>query len=440
MNEAQEQRTYHVWTVGCQMNVSDSERLEAALQAVGYRPVEDPAEAAFVVLNSCSVRESAEERIKGKLGSLKTLKQQHPGMQLVLWGCMVGPNNESIFKGKLSMVDHFVSPSAVDEVVALVPNPVYQFDEPALPIADHGPSPVSVHVPIIYGCNMNCSYCVIPLRRGRERSRPLAEIVDECRRVVERGASEITLLGQIVDSYGHDLPGRPDLADLLEAVHETPGLKRLRFLTSHPAWISQKLIDTMARLPRCMPEINLPIQTGHNDVLKIMKRGYTVERYAKILEQIRAGMPQISITTDIIVGHPGETDKHFEATLALLRQFRFGKVHVAAFSPRPGTRGAEMELDPAMEVPYWKKQLRRVELDKLQAEIQTEDNAQLEGDVIEVLVEDQVRGQWRGRSPQNRLVYFRDSGEWTGRLAQVQVTRTGPWSLSGELIQELVAA
>lgn len=440
MEQAQKKRTYHVWTVGCQMNVSDSERLEAALQSVGYTPVEQPEDASFVVLNSCSVRESAEERIKGKLGALKTLKQQNPDMQIVLWGCMVGPNNQSIFQGRLSMVDHFVSPSAVDEVLALVPNPVYQWDEPVLPIASSSHSPVSVHVPIIYGCNMNCSYCVIPLRRGRERSRPVAEIAEECRRVVARGAKEITLLGQIVDSYGHDLPGRPDLADLLEVVHETPGLLRLRFLTSHPAWMTQKLIDTVARLPKCMPEINLPIQAGHNEVLRIMKRGYTVERYEDLVARIRAAVPEVSMTTDIIVGHPGETDEHFQATLAVVERVRWGKVHVAAFSSRPGTRAADMEAQPELEVPYWKKQLRRVELDKLQTVIQTEQNSRWLDQEVEVLVEDHVKGQWRGRSPQNKLVYFSDPGDWSGKLAKVHVTRTGPWSLSGELVPELVMA
>lgn len=432
--------TYHVWTVGCQMNVSDSERLEAAMQSVGYTPTDDLTDADFVVLNSCSVRESAEERILGKLGALKTLKQQRPEMKVVLWGCMVGPDNQSIFKQRLPMVDHFVSPSAVDEVLALVPNPVYQFDEPVLPIASLTHPPVNVHVPIIYGCNMNCSYCVIPLRRGRERSRPLAEVVEECRRVVARGAKEITLLGQIVDSYGHDLAGRPDLADLLHAVHETPGLERLRFLTSHPAWITQKLIDTMAELPRCMPEINLPIQAGHNDMLKMMKRGYTVERYLGLVEQIRATIPGVSLTTDIIVGHPGETDAHFEGTVETLQAVRFGKVHIAAYSARPGTRADEMERDPALAVPYWKKQLRRVELDRVQAAIQTEDNAVWQDQTVEVLVEEQVKGQWRGRSPQNRLVYFADAGDWTGQLAQVQITRTSPWSLSGSLVPALVAA
>jgi tRNA-2-methylthio-N6-dimethylallyladenosine synthase len=420
------------------MNVSDSERLESALQSVGYAPTEQAEDADFIVMNSCSVRESAEDRVFGKLGSLAHLKERRPDAKIVLWGCMVGPNNQSIFKDRLPMVDHFVSPSAVDEVLALVPNPIYQFDEPVLPIAHLDHPPVSVHVPIIYGCNMNCSYCVIPLRRGRERSRPLAEIVEECRRVVARGAREITLLGQIVDSYGHDLPGRPDLADLLEAVHETPGLLRLRFLTSHPAWMTQKLIDTVARLPRCMPEINLPIQAGHNAMLKTMKRGYTVERYKDLIGRIRSAIPAVSMTTDIIVGHPGETDEHFAATLDVVNELRFGKVHIAAYSPRPGTRAADMEADPEQEVPYWKKQVRRVELEKAQAAIQTVDNQEWQDQILEVLVEEKVRGKWRGRTPQNRLLYFNDDGDWTGKLAQVHVTHTSPWSLSGDLVPELV--
>jgi len=424
---------YHIWTVGCQMNISDSERLEAALQSVGYSPVEQAEQADFIVLNSCSVRESAEDRILGKLGSLAHLKESRPETQIVLWGCMVGPDNQSIFRNRLPMVDHFVSPSAVDEVIARVPNPVYSFDEPVLPIADAQHAPVSVHVPIIYGCNMSCSYCVIPLRRGRERSRPLAEIAEECRRVVARGAREITLLGQIVDAYGHDLPGRPDLADLIETVHETPGLLRLRFLTSHPAWMSQKLIDTLARLPKAMPEINLPVQAGHNDMLKRMKRGYTVERYRDLVGRIRAALPEISMTTDIIVGHPGESDEHFQGTLDLIRELRFGKVHIAAFSARPGTTAEAMENDPALAVPYWKKQLRRVELEKVQTAIATEDNAAYLGRTVEVLVEERAKGKWRGRDPRNRLVFFEDQADWAGRIARVRIDRTGPWSLGGTL-------
>lgn len=425
-------RRYYVWTVGCQMNVSDSERLEAALQAVGYSPAARPEDASFIVLNSCSVRESAEERILGKLGELVRVKREWPDTRVVLWGCMVGPNNRSIFEERLPMVDHFVSPSAVDEVVALAPNPIYTLDEPALPVASWAHPPVSVHVPIQYGCNMTCAYCVIPLRRGRERSRSLEEIVDECARIIARGAREITLLGQIVDSWGHDLPGRPQLADLLEAVHAIPGLQRLRFLTSHPAWMTDRLIDTIARLPRCMPDINLPVQAGSDRVLKLMRRGYTVARYRALIGKIRAAIPNVSLTTDVIVGHPGETRADFEATLALCDEIRFDKVHIAAFSARPGTLAAEQEQDPALAVPEEEKEARRRELERLQERIATERNARFLGQTVEVLVEGESKGKWRGRSPNNKLVFFSHPEDLTGRLVPVRITRTGPWALQGE--------
>lgn len=434
------ERRYYVWTVGCQMNISDSERLEAALQGVGYAPAERPEEASFIVLNSCSVRASAEERILGKLGELQRVKREQPDTQVVLWGCMVGPNNQSIFKQKLPVVDHFVSPSAVDEVIALAPNPVYQIEEPALPVASWEHPPISVHVPIQYGCNMSCAFCVIPLRRGRERSRPLAEIVDEVTRIVARGAKEITLLGQIVDSWGHDLPGRPTLADLLRAVHGVPGLMRLRFLTSHPAWMTDALIQTVAELPKCMPEINLPVQAGNDEILKIMRRGYTVQRYRDLIDRIRAAIPHVAMTTDIIVGHPGEQRQHFQGTLDLIQEIGFDKVHIAAYSWRPGTRAGDMEQNPEFAVPEGEKQLRRIELEHVQEAIAIERNAAYMGKTVEVLVEGESKGKWRGRSPQNKLVFFSDAQDWTGRLALVKVNHTGAWSLQGELVGEGAAA
>jgi tRNA-2-methylthio-N6-dimethylallyladenosine synthase len=435
-DETPRERRYYVWTVGCQMNVSDSERLESALQGVGYAPSDRPEDASFIVLNSCSVRASAEERIIGKLGDLQQLKREQPDTRIVLWGCMVGPNNQSIFQARLPMVDHFVSPSAVDEVVALAPHSLYQLDEPALPVASWAHPPVSVHVPIQYGCNMSCAFCVIPLRRGKERSRPLDEIVDEVRRIVERGAREITLLGQIVDSWGHDLAGRPDLADLLRAVHAVPGLVRLRFLTSHPAWMTDKLIATVAALPRCQHEINLPVQAGHDAILKLMRRGYTVARYRELIGTIRAAMPDIALTTDVIVGHPGERREHFEATLALAEEIRFDKIHIAAYSARPGTRAFDMEQAPALAVPEAEKQARRVELEQLQERVATERNARLLGQEVEVLVEGEHKGKWRGRTPGNKLVFFADPRDWAGKLARVRVAQTGPWSLQGELLGE----
>jgi tRNA-2-methylthio-N6-dimethylallyladenosine synthase len=415
------------------MNTSDSERLEAALQGVGYSPAARPDQASFIVLNSCSVRASAEERILGKLGELVGVKRAQPDTRVVLWGCMVGPENRSIFERQLPMVDHFVSPSAVDEVVALAPNALYSLDEPALPVRDLEHPPVSVHVPIQYGCNMSCSYCVIPLRRGPERSRPLEEIVEEVRRIVARGAREITLLGQIVDSWGHDLPGRPQLADLIAAVHSIPGLLRLRFLTSHPAWMTDRLIETFARLPRCMPEVNLPVQSGSDKLLKIMRRGYTTARYRDLIARIRAAMPHISLTTDVIVGHPGETAEDFAQTLAFCEEIGFDKIHIAAFSARPGTPAAAQEQDPALAVPEAEKQERRVALEQLHERLATRRNATMLGETLEVLVEGETRGKWRGRSPGNKLVFFAHPDEWAGRLARVYITQTSPWSLQGSL-------
>jgi tRNA-2-methylthio-N6-dimethylallyladenosine synthase len=433
-NMAPRSRRYYIWTVGCQMNTSDSERLEAALQGVGYSPATRPDDASFIVLNSCSVRASAEERILGKLGQLQNVKRQHPDTRIVLWGCMVGPDHRSLFEPNLPMVDHFVAPSAVDEVLALAPNQVYQMDEPALPVRDWTYPPVSVYVPIQYGCNMTCSYCVIPLRRGRERSRPLEEIAEEVRRVVARGAREIILLGQIVDSWGHDLPGRPELADLIQSIHDIPGLLRLRFLTSHPAWMTDRLIETVARLPRCQPEINLPVQAGHNAVLKRMRRGYTVERYLTLVDRIRTAIPGVALTTDIIVGHPGETRDHFAQTLALVEKVGFDKIHIASFSARPGTLAAEQEADPALAVPEEEKHTRRRELEQLQERMATAINARLLNQTLEVLVEGESKGKWRGRAGTNKLVFFTHPDDWTGHLARVHITQTSPWSLQGTVL------
>ncbi len=425
---------YWVWTVGCQMNVSDSNRLEAALQSIGYNPAMHPEEASFIVLNSCSVRASAERRIIGKLYELQRIKHAHPDTCIVLWGCMVGPNNESVFKAQLPMVDYFVAPSAVDEVVALAPNPVYHLDGPVLPVRDWSNPPVSVYIPIQYGCNMRCSYCVIPLRRGRERSRPMDEIVQEVHEVVARGAKEITLLGQIVDSWGHDLPGKPDLSMLLEAVDAIPGLVRLRFLTSHPAWMTERLIATVGRLPRCQPEMNVPLQAGHDELLQRMRRGYTVERYQALVAAIRSHIPHGAISTDVIVGHPGETEEHFAQTLALVEALRFDKVHIAAFSARPGTQAAEEEHDAMLAVDEAVKQARRRAIEEVQERIATEIHARLLHTTVEVLVEGKAKDKWRGRTGTNTLVFFAYPDDLTGQLVQVHITNTSPWSLQGSMV------
>lgn len=444
--QAARHQRYYLWTIGCQMNIADSERLEAALQQAGYHPAARPDDASFIVLNSCSVRASAENRVIGKLGELQRVKRSHPETRIVLWGCMVGPGNESLFKERLPMVDHFVAPSAVGEVLALAPAPAT--DAPAaaarsssldraaskvVPIRDPANPPVSVAVPIQYGCNMSCSYCVIPQRRGREVSRPLAEISDEVQRVVACGTQEIILLGQIVDSWGHDLPGRPDLATLIAAIHDTPGLVRLRFLTSHPAWMTPRLIATVARLPRCQPEINLPLQAGCDAILTRMRRGYTVARYREVVRALRDAIPGLALSTDIIVGHPGETEAHVEQTAALIEELRFDKVHIAAFSARPDTLAARLETDAALAVLHEEKQARRHRLEQIQTRIATEINARLVGHTVEVLVEGQNKNKWCGRTGTNKLVFFEHPDQWKGRLANVRIAHASPWSLQGHI-------
>jgi tRNA-2-methylthio-N6-dimethylallyladenosine synthase len=301
--------------------------------------------------------------------------------------------------------------------------------------------PVSVGVPISYGCDHLCTYCIVRLRRGPEVSRPLAEIVAEVQHLASRGVREVTLLGQNVDSYGRDLPPAaaggtwggcpPDLADLLEAANEIEGLQRIRFLTSHPADMTDRLILSAARLAKVCEHMELPIQSGDDAVLRRMGRGYTVAQYRDRVARIRAAMPSLGLATDVIVGFPGENDAQFEATYDLLQELRFDMVHVAAYSPRPGTPAERLGDD----VPAGEKERRRKAVDELQEQIIGEINARLLGQTVEVLVEGRHRGKWRGRTRSNKLVFF-DVGarDWIGQLVWVRIARTGPWSMQGEIV------
>lgn len=277
------------------------------------------------------------------------------------------------------------------------------------------------------GCDRHCTYCIVRLRRGPAHSRPSSEIVAEAAELLRAGAREIVLLGQNIDVYGRDLPGAPSLADLLREVHALPGLARLRFLTSHPADLEDDVIQAVAELPKVCPHWELPVQAGDDQVLRRMARGHRAADYLALVERIRARLPGSSLATDIIVGFPGETAEQFERTLELLRAVRFDAVHVAAYSVRPGTPAARLEDD----VSSAEKERRRRGVEELQEEIVGEINARLLGQEVEVLVEDQHRGKWRGRTPTNKLVFFQDGGDWRGRLATVRITKTGPWSLQG---------
>lgn len=431
--------TYHVWTIGCQMNQADSRRTAAALEGLGFRAVDRPEDADLVILNSCVVRQSAEDKVTGRLHSLRPLKSRRPGMAVVLMGCLVG--DVQALRERFPHVDLFLRPSDVEGLLGWVSSRMANDlrpcafssqpagEEPLAAGTAGAPVPVSVGVTAMMGCDRHCTYCIVRLRRGPGRSRPPEEIVAEAEALVRSGAREIVLLGQNIDAYGRDLPERPSLASLLRKVHEIPGLLRLRFLTSHPADLEDEVIDTVAALPKVCPHFELPVQAGDDRILRRMGRGHRATDYIALVERIRSRVPGASLATDIIVGFPGETAEEFERTLDLLRTVRFDAVHVACYSVRPGTPAARLPDD----VPQEEKERRRRAVEALQEQIVGEINARLLGQEVEVLVEEMHKGKWKGRSPTNKLVFFEHPGDWRGRLVKVRISRAGPWSLQGEV-------
>ena len=412
---------YYTWTIGCQVNKAESERLSSYLEQLGYRAAATAEEADLIVLNSCVVRQSAEDRVINKLDALKPLKRTHPGVTLAVTGCLVN-SEDGRLKKNFPHVNHFFKPGDLPQWI----EPVKAESGSALL---RRPSP-STFVPIIQGCNNFCSYCIVPYRRDGERSRSVGEIACEVRGLVERGTREVTLLGQNVNSYGHDLPDKPSLADLLRELDSIDRLARIRFLTNHPKDMSPGLIETIACLDKVCEQISLPVQSGDDDILKAMRRGYTVEHYRQLITRIRRKIPEVSLSTDVIVGFPSESAKQFQQTVGLLFELRFDTVHVAAYSPRPGTTAArELEDD----VPYAEKKERLSEVEQLQERIATEINARLLGKTAEVLVEGKKKDKWHGRSRNDKLVFFNSDNDCLGRLMKVRIERTSPWSLQGKV-------
>ncbi len=413
------------------MNKADSERLESALGQMGLAPSPRADDADVIVLNSCVVRQSAEDRVVGNLTRLKPIKTADPGRVLALMGCMVGPRDERL-RERFPYVDVFMRPQQYDPLIELLGERLGVDPEGCVGPLSARPA-VATYVPIIHGCDKFCTFCIIPYRRGREVSRPIPELVREAEMLAARGVREITLLGQNVDSYGHDLPGSPDLADLLAAVDAVRGLERIRFLTSHPNDMSDRIIDAVADLGKVCENINLPVQAGDDEVLARMRRGYTRGEYLERVERIRERVPGVSMTTDVIVGFCGETDAQFRRTLELLERVRFDKVHAAAYSTREGTIAARKMED---DVPADEKRARLAELDALQESIAAEINAAYMGRTERVLVEQLRGGRATGRNRNDKLVHFdaERSEDLVGRMVSVRIERTGPWSLQGEAV------
>jgi tRNA-2-methylthio-N6-dimethylallyladenosine synthase len=422
-------KKYYIWTIGCQMNVAESHQMAAAFQHAGLGEAKTEEEADVIVLNSCVVRQASEDRVRGKIGSLYRLKRQNPDLRIALTGCMATKHEDELMK-QYPVLDLVFEPSAIEELGQIVPE--MDDDLAALPhfyLPEATAPSVTAFVPIIMGCNKVCSYCIVPYRRGKERSRPIADIQAEVAEMAARGVREVTLLGQIVDRYGYDFKDGTDLADLLYAIHDTPGLERIRFLTSHPAYMSERIVRAVAELPRACEHINLPVQAGDDEVLRRMRRNYSANDYRHQIEGIRAIMPEATIATDIIVGFCGETDAQFESTLCLLEDVRCDVTHVAMYSPRKGTASARWEDDVPRDV----KLARHQAVERLQERISQEHNDRLVGQEMEILVDGQGDGRWRGRTRGNKLVFFDDPADRLGQLVHVRITRATPWFLHGDL-------
>ena len=425
------------------MNVADSRRLASALEQLGFDPTTKPKEADVIVLNTCVVRQSAEDKAIGRLSSLKPLKANNPDLVINLMGCLVGVRGNQKIREKFPWVDVLSPPSDPEPLIRFLSErnakqtsiekqtEINTFLDNGfnLPHNDLGHL-ISAYIPIVYGCSHACTYCIIPAKRGIEHSRPYEEVLNEAYSLVNQGVKEITLLGQIVDRYGLDLPEKPTLAQLLSDLHEIKDLKRIRFLTSHPNWMTDELLETVARLPKVCEHIEVPIQAGDDEILHAMGRGYSASTYRQLISKIRETIPGVSIATDIIVGFPGETEAQFQKTYCLLEELRLDVAHLARYSPRSGTFSARKMED---NVPENEKMRRFRLLEELQKKIATETNANFLGQSITVLFEEKSRGRWRGRTKTNKLVFVESEKDLLGQECDVDLYWTGPWSMIGTL-------
>lgn len=444
-------KTYHFWITGCQMNYADARRVATELEKLGYQSTAHAEDADVIVLETCTVRQQSEDKTYSKLQSLKPLKARRPDLTVAVMGCVVGVRGNEVLEKRFPFVDVFMEPSTdgLPLVTHLTQDSDYDLEQAAtrqrhalqdgavvLP-ADQRGQLVSAPVAIVYGCSHACTFCIIPQKRGIERSRQVGEIAAEIRSLVAQGVKEVVLLGQIVDRYGYDVPDGPDLADLLRVINGIDGLERIRFLTSHPNYMTDRILRAVAELPKVMPQIEIPIQAGNNDVLAAMRRGYTREQYRDLIHRIRDIIPDAAIHGDIIVGFCGETAAQFQDTYDILAELRLDKIHLARYSPRPGTVSARRMVD---DVPDEEKRRRFQLIEELQKQVSAEKMRRFWGDTVEVLVEERDKGRWRGRTPHNKLVFFDDPVDLRGQLVNVEITHTGPWSMSGKLVRERTTA
>ena len=432
--------TAYVETYGCQQNEADSEKLRGYLAQSGYTIVHEAEGADVVVMNTCAIREHAEQRVFGNLGALTHTKRRHPEQKIFLCGCMAGEQKVSDrIRKSFPHVDGVFSthhlwqfPEILHNVLTRKKRQFYIADEPGS-IAEGIPQvrddTLKAWVSIMYGCNNFCTYCIVPYVRGRERSRQPEDILAECRKVIAAGAREITLLGQNVNSYGKDLKLGMDFADLLAAIAEIDGDFLIRFMTSHPRDASKKLFDTMAKYPKIAKQLHLPFQSGSSRVLKAMNRHYDRETYLEKVNYAKSVMPDLVLTSDVIVGFPGETEEEFEETLSLIGAVRYDSLFTFIFSPRTGTPAASME-DPT---PKEEKNRRFDKLCALQNAISVEIHNSYIGKTLRCLVDGRDKEMLTARTEGGRLVRFQGSDSLISTYRDITVTGATTWSLTGEL-------
>ena len=432
--------TAYVETYGCQQNEADSERIRGMLQQSGYSIVTEAEGADVVVMNTCAIREHAEQRVFGNLGALTHTKRRHPGQKIFLCGCMAGQETvvERIRKsfphvdGVFSTHHLWQFPEILYHVLTRKKRQFYVADE-AGSIAEGLPvvrsNTLKAWVSIMYGCNNFCTYCIVPYVRGRERSRKMADILTECRELIENGCKEITLLGQNVNSYGKDLDEGVDFSDLLAAIAQLPGDFLIRFMTSHPKDAGQKLFDTMAAYPKIAKQLHLPFQSGSSRVLKAMNRHYDREKYLERVNYAKSVMPDLVLTSDVIVGFPGETEEEFEETISLIEQVRYDSLFTFIFSPRGGTPAASME-DPT---PKSEKNRRFDRLCNLQNTISEQIHESYVGKILRCLVDGTDGDLLTARTEGGRLVRFAGCKELIGTYQNITITGATTWSLTGKM-------
>ncbi len=437
-----EEKKLYIQTQGCQMNVQDAQKMAFLMAEAGYRTTDEPAEADLIIVNTCSVREKAAQKAYSLLGRFRELKEEKQSLVLGVTGCLAQQQGAHFFK-MFPYLDMVVGTHQIDrlpEIVSEVRRSRRRFSETAfcdyvgsldIPAQPHW-GQISSFVTIMQGCNNFCTYCVVPFLRGTEQSRPLPEIVKEVETLARQGVREVTLLGQNVNSYGQTLPEHPDFAELLQSLGSICGIARIRFTTSHPKDLSEGLIAAFGKVPALCEHIHLPLQAGSNRVLRRMKRGYTVEEYREKVEALRSVCPRISITSDLIVGFPGEEEDDFQQTLQLMRDIRFDNLFSFQYSKREHTAAVRMDG----HVPEKTKKERLKTLQNLQEGHTLEKNLALIGKVEEVLVEGRSRKRGSdvsGRTRSNRIVNFPGNAELIGKIVRVMIVDAYPHSLKGEM-------